>query len=258
MNAEIHPEREPTCVTGARTIMLRPAANLRRAFLVTVTASACSSTMISNPPACEPGDEDCASCPAAMPDSGADCPELGLQCEYQDDCGWPLSATCGDGGWDLELGGTCNPPPPCPLELPVHGESCADELTAGGPPIDCPYSVATACGVVDALASCVLDDATQELRWSVVLPECHAPPELCQEYDHPSACTADTGCRWLVPGCADEGGAMPVAEGCYPVDDCSQTGCGTWGSCETVVYDPCAGSLCNACAGEASVCVPSS
>lgn len=57
-----------------------------------------------NPPAIE--------CPETVPSHGASCDGWGY-CEYSDECGSPVTATCGDYTWEVKYEGTCNPPPPC-------------------------------------------------------------------------------------------------------------------------------------------------
>ncbi|MBK8258322.1 MAG: hypothetical protein IPK82_37345 [Polyangiaceae bacterium] len=51
-------------------------------------------------------------CPATIPVSGDTCFGEG-ECQYTDECGLPVTATCPGSAWEVVYAGTCNPPPPC-------------------------------------------------------------------------------------------------------------------------------------------------
>ncbi len=52
-------------------------------------------------------------CPEAAPITGAVCEGVGT-CEYSDDCGQAITATCQSVEWDTQYPPfSCNPPPPC-------------------------------------------------------------------------------------------------------------------------------------------------
>lgn len=232
---------------------------LQRAFVATVTTSAatlfaggCQTTeVITNPPMPTCAEEGNCVCPASPPAEGSDCPDVGMSCAF-DIGGCPRDFTCEADGWEEHVT-SCNPPPPdCPKDLPAAGSVCQAEW---GYPIGCVYEVATPCGPEAVNASCT--NGPYGLVWEHVYggDPCQATDETCGGYDHPDVCGADAACQWLVPGCA-EGTATVAVEGCYAASDCTQTGCGDWGTCETVVHDPCWNDLCNACGMDVDVCVP--
>ena len=243
---------------------LRPSISLRAAFIVTVAvgaasaATGCEDGVITNPPPAN-------SCPETMPGHGEGCDVIGLSCGFGvDDCGFELNAECSDTGWQVNGGGSCNPPPPeCPETRPELGEECeAQPNTWGVYPDWCSFPEATPCGELDIILGCEALDDGQTYVWTVrEEPACEvAEPWECFGYGSAPSCNADPGCNWLIPGCADET-QMTAPTGCFPVDDCLQTGCGEWGSCETVVHDPCGGGspdqpTCGACGAELNVCLP--
>lgn len=54
-------------------------------------------------------------CPATIPIHGeASCFGEGT-CNYTDECGLPVTATCPGATWEVSFQGTCNPPAPCDL-----------------------------------------------------------------------------------------------------------------------------------------------
>ncbi len=254
--------------------MSRHKRNLKQAFLVTVAAAAVSTgsaacgngvsflgdddgEVITNPP-CVGGCE--TECPAQEPADGDLCFSEGASCFYGDVCdGGETNATCEGGVWKTEFwGGGCNPPPPeCPPVQPTEGEVCAYQPdTWGGYPSYCNYDVETPCGTSQLYMGCQSDPNSGEMVWAVdePPPSCELPPEQCQLYADATACDADSGCQWLVPGCTDGGNEVPA--GCYAAIDCATEGCGEWGECFAGVHDPCHDSLCNACAAEIDVCLP--
>jgi hypothetical protein len=222
---------------------------LRVAFVVTATlgvgamAGACGGST-TNPP--ETG------CPAETPTDGNACEDPGT-CNYSDECDGEIVATCGEEGtWSVEWGSSCNPPPPCPSELPTEGDEC--EFTPGGVPEGCSYEVQTACGPQTAAASC---EQTGDLayEWVITPPECTPTDPDCSLYTQATLCSSDTSCRWLVPGCEDEP-LTPFEAGCFPIADCPADGCGLDQECSSVTYNPCFDAKCEACAAEATVCLP--
>lgn len=193
-------------------------------------------------------------CPAALPLEGEPCDEP-AECFYTDACGNDINASCD--GFEFTVSEpieSCNPPPPCPLELPDEGSAC--ELTPGGVPEGCSYEVETPCGVVTASAECVSPDGGTTYVFDVTAPACTPPEPDCAAYTNAGLCGADTTCRWLVPGCG-EGPEIAFAAGCYPIADCALDGCAAGETCAPVVYNPCFNSECAACGAEADVCLPS-
>lgn len=193
-------------------------------------------------------------CPASIPADGDSCSREGMLCGYGDDfCGIPdQEAECRDGRWNTWFN-SCNPPPPfeCPQELPLEGTSCDEN--GWGTPGTCNYDEETPCGTQPVQADCSYDDVALQMVWAVEAPTCSSAQ--CDTYGHKDLCNADSGCRWLVPGCGS-GTETVTPEGCYPVDDCTANGCSEGEGCTSTVHDPCAFSLCNACGAEAKVCLP--
>ncbi|MEZ4444509.1 MAG: hypothetical protein R3B72_35875 [Polyangiaceae bacterium] len=236
--------------------MIRRRRNLRRAVAVTVSAAfvslgagACDDGVepaggnTTAPPCVE---EDCSDrCRIDAPPHGADCSIRDLTCDYP--CmsfGEGKRATCVDGRWQVVVS-YCHPPPPtCPDDAaPEAGSPCDGEVTTG----TCDYVVATPCGEATLSMSC------QSMTWRMAIPpvSCELPPEGCQLYGSKATCDADGGCQWLVPGCPD--GRSDVAKGCFPIGDCTVTGCGAWGECRSIV--PCQDSSCTTCNEAIDVCV---
>lgn len=189
-------------------------------------------------------------CPEEAPANGDACDfEIG-SCTYEGQCGEPFNATCEVDGWSVDTEVSCNPPPPCPQELPGEGDAC--ELTPGGTPIGCSYEVSTACGPQIAEAECGVSEQSGEVVWFVALPTCKPKVPDCGAYRDSAPCDADTTCRWLVPGCGE--GEADFEPACFPIDDCSGDSCGPDAECVTVNHDPCWNSGCGACGADASVC----
>jgi hypothetical protein len=251
--------------------MSRRKRTLKQAFLVTVAAAATAASagcngdgnffdddgeVITNPP--PPPCDNCQDeCPAAQPQQGDVCFNVGTSCNYGTDPCDESWAECTAEGWQVYYG-TCNPPPPeCPAEEPELGTLCEYQPDSWGGYADwCSYPVQTPCGEASQILGCMPDEMTGEMVWTMQQePEsCELPASECHLYDDSSGCAADSACQWLVPGCTD--GPNSIVEGCYPVDDCASTGCGDWGECITGVHHPCIGSACTACAAEINVCVP--
>ncbi len=193
-------------------------------------------------------------CPASIPTDGTSCFQEGLSCGYGDDfCGFPeQEAECRDGEWSSWYN-SCNPPPPfeCPVDLPLEGTSCDEN--GWGSAGTCFYDEETPCGTQQVQADCTWDELHLQMMWTVEAPTCSSAQ--CETYGHKDLCDADTGCRWLVPGCGS-GTETVTPEGCYPIDDCTANSCDEGEACVTTVHDPCAFSLCNACGAEANVCLP--
>ncbi|MBL8739617.1 MAG: hypothetical protein JNK04_00940 [Myxococcales bacterium] len=201
-----------------------------------------------NPP--PPGD-----CPAQVPAAGDPCdPEVG-SCQYADDCGQTITASCNGATWEVDPVSSCNPPPPCPITLPAEGDPC--ELTPGGTPRGCTYDVETACGPATATAECV-EVEEQGLVWLVTAPPCTPPEPSCFDYTNAGVCEADSTCRWLVPGCGGKGDPG-FAAGCFPALECTvgpSDNCGELEECVTLNHDPCWNSSCGACGSDTNVCLP--
>jgi hypothetical protein len=213
------------------------------------------------PPPDPPPDPPPATCPTTQPTPGTACYDSTLYCTYGEGefgCPGPEAVCLPDGTWEV-YETSCNPPPPeCPLDLPAAGEVCEAQVgTWGEYPWGCQFAVTTGCGDTTASAGCE-PDSQGIMVWAIDLVDpCTSAPENCGSYGDASLCDADPGCRYLVPGCAEGMGAPPAVAGCYPADDCSVSGCGSWGTCESVVNDPCAGLPCDACGELVNVCLPS-
>ncbi len=81
----------------------------------------------------------------------------------------------------------------------------------------------------------------------------------CFENDSMSPCES-AGCTWIAAGCDPPSGVVR-AGAC--VDEVAQTcttdtDCGDGASCDLVWINPCAGSTCEACGGDAGYCFPDS
>lgn len=221
---------------------------LKTSFVVTfagtasmaVAATGCFTDTITNPPPA-------ASCPAELPAYGADCeafdvPVEGCVFESADECGNDVTATCVDGAWELQYEGTCNPPMvTCPETRPTHGDPCEDGVGTCEYPDVCSWPIVATC---------------QSSTWDVQIPPtCNPPP--CNSNETAEVCGADVRCRWLTPGCADEGGVALAQEGCFPATPCADdTECLAPLTCqEVVVLPPCEdGDTCT-CAAPTKVCL---
>jgi hypothetical protein len=237
---------------------------LRAAFIATVGAVAMTlATGCENPGETTNNPPTPGGCPENGVSNGDPCAEIGRTCDYGDYSGDDFcsdtTAECTSEGWVTETSTSCNPPSinDCPSTAPQVGNTCTD-----GPglfdyaPSGCNYAFETPCGWQEAVMSCVYEE-DGSIQWAFDFgeaPSCELPPELCNSYGDVALCGADPGCQWLVPGCASEE-ETTIDVGCYPASDCSETGCGDWGSCVTGVHDPCYGSQCEACGAELSVCV---
>jgi hypothetical protein len=184
-------------------------------------------------------------CPELLPAHGESCYGP-IDCTYQDECGQNVTASCGgeSATWTVNDVVSCNPPPPCPAELPENNSLCDFETS-------CAVAVDSACGVLMATATCaVAEDGS--LRWEVAAPLCEAPADCDAFAGNPSQCELHTSCRWLVSGCDPSGVFFPSA--CYPADDC--VSCEPGEACTPVTFDPCWDSFCDACGAPAAICLP--
>jgi hypothetical protein len=105
----------------------------------------------------------------------------------------------------------------------------------------------TNCGGPDA-GECFSNKEAPPPIQKCVLPPCEYRAQ------NPTDCTINGDCRWLTPGCTTED-QTPVAQGCYPLESCDGSTCSPGQACLRVVYDPCAGSNCDACGAETQVCM---
>ncbi|NUP08710.1 MAG: hypothetical protein HOW73_21895 [Polyangiaceae bacterium] len=187
-------------------------------------------------------------CPETAPGEGDSCGEA-IQCTYEfNECGDELIANCENGVWNVhntEIE-SCNPPVPCPEAAPEEGSPC-DAWSDF-----CSYELETACGPALVQVTCEFDDETS--HWTYDAPPCTPKTPDCSSYTSSSLCSADTSCRWLVPGCG-EGPAVMFAEGCYPSADCTADTCDGDTTCTPIVYNPCWNAPCDACGGDAAICV---
>ncbi len=188
-------------------------------------------------------------CPLGEPEESSPCTFEGLSCEYlREDIGdcesssYEVTYFCNDGLWS-QISNRCSPPIECPAELPIDGSDCTGWDYAW----DCFYQVASDCAVgASAYAQC----DTSTYSWVVALEG--EPCPSCV-YADAGSCSADPACRWLVPGCGD---ALPVVEGCYAAEPCTEQSCDAGSACVTVDVDPCWATLCNACSATTDVCQP--
>jgi hypothetical protein len=173
---------------------------------------------VDNSPSCNPPFPE--PCPAEAPLPLSSCYVPFQTCVYPDwdGCGQDLNVTCNGGVWESDGIGPCNPPAPCPAELPASGSLCDY-------PVQCNYTVESPCGPIPAVASC------DGLTWTVDSLICDPPPDPCTSIALLADCVAEPSCRWLVPGCGIP--ALPQ-EGCFPALDCTDTSCPAGASCQVV------------------------
>ncbi|MEM6788815.1 MAG: hypothetical protein AAF715_14940 [Myxococcota bacterium] len=218
--------------------------------LLALVAAACSNETS----LFDAGDDDDGGQPGACPPStpsGA-CADEGLACTYPGVCGGAL-AECVSGRWQVSEDDCVDPGPfTCPAALPLGGNSC---LEAGnGNEGLCTYTVETACGITQVDARCERDPVATDVRWVIEAPPCASA--ACGSYAQKDLCDADTGCRWLQPGCGSDP-FIDFVEGCYPAEDCTDdTSCNDDEACSPILFDPCAFSSCNVCFDEADICLP--
>ena len=187
-----------------------------------------------NPPFPEP-------CPAEAPQLGSSCYEPYQSCLYPnwDECGQDLNVTCNGGVWEADGISSCNPPPPCPAEVPANGSICDF-------PVLCDYTIDSECGLIPATASC--DGATWTVDSTII---CNPPePDPCTYLATVGDCAADPSCRWLTPGCGMP--ALPQA-GCFPAQDCTDDSCPPTKSCQVASTDC---ETCQTCDIPVLVCLP--
>lgn len=207
-------------------------------FAAALFGPGCMTTV--NPPEIGQG-----GCPPSMPIAGNPCVTT-VDCSYGvDTCGFPLSATCMNGVWQVESPVPCNPPPPdpqCPADIPAQGGPCNWNWQAGG---GCTYPVDNDCGL--QMISVMCNGTTMTAEYTA--PSCGQCSALTE-----AQCATDSGCRWITPGCGMP--ALPMA-GCFPITDCmADTDCTTAGqTCQEVSYDPCYLKACDACSAPAKVCL---
>jgi hypothetical protein len=188
-------------------------------------------------------------CPATRPDDGVACLKLEQECRYTEDvpCGpqGQVTSTCTESGW-VTMVTYCQPEPTCPDAMPSPGSDCSSWDYA----YFCQYEVA--CDEL-ALVTMSCDYTTPTPTWKVDgdAPVCGS----CDAAGDPASCSANLGCAWRVPGCASDG-QTPIVEGCYPAFDClNAESCPNPDEvCTPKVYDPCFGSMCDACGAVVGVC----
>lgn len=199
-----------------------------------------------NPP--PPGE-----CPEELPFELDNCSEP-MSCDYQDECGQDIQATCDGSEWSVsEPMESCNPPAPCPQDLPAMGSLCEEEF---GPPEGCSWEAETSCGPATVTGECSPDEDGSGYVWELTAPPCTPEVPACSQYENAGLCDADTTCRWLVPGCSEEPKPEGFATGCYPIDNCTAESCGEDSECTSVSYNPCWNELCDACGADARICLP--
>jgi hypothetical protein len=247
--------------------MLRPLPLRLLAVVAALPLAACSATVTTSecddpPPAAECGVFECVDgdwvfdegscdvCPGFTPFEGEACSAEGQSCDYPGEvpCGPPdasITMQCIDGAWKT-IANRCTLPE-CPIEQPAIGSDC------GSYPTSTVCSFFVACETSAALNLACVDDGTGP-RWSPVDPGLVCG--TCEAAADPTACAANPGCAWQVPGCGD--GSLPaIAEGCYPAEDCSTSlACSDPAQqCVVTVVDPCWNSMCDACGMQTGVCV---
>ncbi len=248
----------------------------KSAFITTIAVAATATSLgagcdgihtTSNPP--PPPSPDC---PQTAPEDGENCSWFvaGLECNYDIECGFETATCEADRSWKVveTKNLSCYPhfPPyfsvPCPDALPKTGDDCSVgdfEL----PPENCSYAVPTSCGeqTVEPTCNAVEDGGATTHVWIVEPPTCSGEETACKDYDHPDLCAADSACRYLRPGCAEEA-EQAAPEGCFPATNCEDdTLCDTNETCTNVVSNPCPALIpgepvCGACGSEESVCLP--
>ncbi|MEZ4295636.1 MAG: hypothetical protein R3B70_11720 [Polyangiaceae bacterium] len=117
-------------------------------------------------------------CPDLVPATGEACVGIGT-CEYSDECGLPITATCDGASWAVQYEGTCNPPPPCEFlgeegcgldpTCVWHEPGCGDSEIPALPAAGC-FSV-TPCSTD---ADCPAGTCQQVMVAPSCLPECDA------------------------------------------------------------------------------------
>ncbi len=185
-------------------------------------------------------------CPSNEPDTGDACEAIGQECAYttEEPCGpvTDITYTCTGTGWKTAIN-ACQPEPTCPLEMPIVGSDCSQWEY----PYFCQYGAICGEEVNDVTMSC--DYTTDPPSWQL-----DSEPSECQPCAFAlsaASCEATAGCRWLVPGCGE---APPIAEGCYPADDCQRTGCEPEQTCTLFDTNPCWNELCDACSSPVGIC----
>lgn len=195
-------------------------------------------------------------CPPTTPPYGNPCSGDSV-CAYDAGCGDTETASCIDDAWQIESDAieSCNPPAPCPEEVPVEGEYCNDDGGFGGP-YNCQFTVDTPCGAQAIVANCTDHPQRDWTVWRFEAESCTSTAADCASYVSESLCGADTACRWLAPACGDPEKFVPGA--CYPIDDCTAESCAPSELCTAVTHDPCWGiEACEAgCTADASICQP--
>lgn len=233
------------------------------AATITTLAAGCDMGVTSNPPPPETG-----VCPKTSPKEGDNCARFveGLACDYAIECERWERATCGqDATWTVESGiNSCNPPAPkpCPETLPKTGDDCSPSGFEDIP-VGCSYTVTTSCGEQQLAPSCksVAEAGDMTHVWVVEAPSCSGQQAACEDYEHPDLCAADSACRYLRPGCAEEA-QQAAPEGCFAATNCEDNSCAAGETCTTVVNNPCpelipGEATCGACGSDVSICLAS-
>lgn len=193
-------------------------------------------------------DTSCHECPFSPPSDGSACADPGMRCEYFEevDCGGNTTyvVECTEDGW-VSYVPRCQPEPICPALAPEPGTDCTGWYDA----YYCQFSLSCS---PDAFIDLHCDLGTTPPLW--VVDYVQPCPGSCSAAGDSETCALTQGCQWLQPGCSDEL-QQPIAEGCYPNDDCLITGCDDNQTCAPFVYDPCVDSGCNACGAEYNACV---
>lgn len=191
--------------------------------------------------------EGCPVCPDTPPKSGEACPGHGLLCEYElsADC---VRATCVDGAWSATTI-ACMP-------AGTGGSGGGGSAGSGGGGAG--GSAGTGSGGTGqggenqgGAAGNGAGGAGQS--GAAGAAGTGSGTANCRMFLDSATCAEAEGCRWLEPGCSEP--PLPQA-GCFPTQPCDAAhACDAGTTCQTVVYDPCAGAACDACGAEVAVCL---
>ena len=131
-------------------------------------------------------------CPTDPPARGSSCALLGMTCHYGCEFGNDITATCDGGDWRVGIT-SCNPPPPpaCPTEEPMWGQSCSEpgQVCTYGDPGAC-------CGPAEWHC--------EGGQWENWTGTCNPPPpEPCPESlpEEGSACGSPDPCFFPAQSC---------------------------------------------------------
>ncbi len=178
----------------------------------------------------------------------------------EDEC--PEGLECFAFTWDPCAGSDCD-------ACGAHEYSCFPPLTEPEPEPE-----PDACEAIDDWMDC---QAAEECGWlvqscdgevvascvpeaeAVIADECRAlETQDCHEQESAATCSPDA-CRWVSPGCGLEGDYPLDGMTCVPLMECTpgvEGECPAGLECYPFTWDPCAGSMCEACGAHEYACFP--